>query len=257
MTRNGKIARLSCWIRDQLNGRLQNGEQGVKLLKWLNGLPEVQKVLGEDFSGRPINEQNLSEWKQGGYEDWLRHQDTLAWVRALAEESGDLEEEAGDLSVADLLSTPLAVALGHCMHELTAGAQNDPGQRKELLAVARELTELRRSDHTADRLRIDNERWEAERQEKANKELEKMRHEIEAAETYVEVVMDEVKRQHEAKAKAGTLSPGEEEKFQALLAIVAEGERSRQALARRIAPFAGDQTESNSIKPNQTNASKT
>src|SRR5450759_2382498 len=179
MTRTGKIARLPCSIRELLNRRLRDGEQGVKLMKWLNGIPEVQEVLAEEFGGRPVNEQNLSEWKQGGFEDWLRHEKTREWVRALAEESGDLGEEAGDVSVADLLSAPLAVALGRWINELTAGAQSDPGQRKELLAVARELAELRRSDHGAERLRIDRERWEDEQQEKHNKEIEKLRGEAE------------------------------------------------------------------------------
>src|SRR5712691_10327672 len=107
MTRNGKIARLPYSIRDLLNQRLHNGEQGAKLVEWLNGLPKVQEVLTEEFGGRPISEQNLSEWKQGGFDDWLRHQQTRAWVRALADESADLKEEAGDFSVADWLSTPL------------------------------------------------------------------------------------------------------------------------------------------------------
>jgi hypothetical protein len=175
MTRNGKIARLPYSIRDLLNRRLHNGEQGVKLMKWLNGLPEVKEVLAEEFGGRPISEQNLSEWKQGGFEDWLRHQEARAWVRTLADESGELEEEAGDFSVADLLSPPLAVAIGRWIHDAAARAQNDPEQRKALLAIAREVAELRRSDHTAERLRIERERWDAEQQEKKNEQLEKLK----------------------------------------------------------------------------------
>jgi hypothetical protein len=61
MTRNGKIARLTRPIRDELNRRLQDGEPGVRLVAWLNGLPETQKILQVDFGGRPISEQNLSE----------------------------------------------------------------------------------------------------------------------------------------------------------------------------------------------------
>jgi hypothetical protein len=69
--------------------------------------------------------------------------------------------------------------------------------------------------------------------------------------------MPEVKRRHEAKVKAGTVSPDDEEEFQALLAKVAEWERSREAWRTpRIAPPVGDQTESNSIKPNQTRAKR-
>ncbi len=256
MTRTGKIARLPYSIRDLLNRRLHNGEQGVKLMKWLNEIPKVQEVLAEEFGGRPISEQNLSEWKQGGFEDWLRHQETRAWVRTLADESADLEEEAGDLSVADWLSAPLAVALGRWIHDVAAGAKNDPMQRGALLAVAREVTELRRCDHGAERLRIDRERWEAEQQETSNKELEKLWGQIEAAEAYVRFLMAETKRQHKAKVAAGTLSPDEEAQFQAILAKFVEWEHSRQALTPRFAPFA-HQNGSNSIQPNQTNANTT
>src|ERR1700674_3902303 len=103
MTRNGKIARLPYSVRNILNRRLHNGEQGVKLMKWLNGRPKVQEVLAEEFGGRPISEQNLSEWKQGGFEDWLRHQEAREWVQKLADESADLKKIAGDLPGGDWL----------------------------------------------------------------------------------------------------------------------------------------------------------
>ncbi len=66
MTRIGKIARLPHELREELNRRLQDGEPGAELVGWLNELPEVQTVLAEHFAGRPITEQNLSEWKTGG-----------------------------------------------------------------------------------------------------------------------------------------------------------------------------------------------
>src|SRR5713101_951139 len=43
LSRNGKIARLPLAIRQELNRRLQNGEQGKKLVAWLNALPEVRQ----------------------------------------------------------------------------------------------------------------------------------------------------------------------------------------------------------------------
>jgi hypothetical protein len=71
MTRTGKIARLPREIREQLNRRLQDGEPGKKLVEWLNSLPEVKAALNTQFGGRRVSEQNLSEWKAGGYRDWL------------------------------------------------------------------------------------------------------------------------------------------------------------------------------------------
>jgi hypothetical protein len=210
MSRVGKIARLPYVIRDILNERLRNGEQGTKVVKWLNRLPEVKEVLAGEFGGRPINEQNLTEWKQGGYNDWLRHQETRAWVRRLADESADLEGDAGDFSVADWLSTPVAIVIGRWILEAEAGEKNDPKQRAAFLAAARELTELRRCDHRAERLRIDRERWETEQQDRQNKELETLRRKTHAAEAFAHFLQADAKCQHEKKIAAGTLSPHDE-----------------------------------------------
>ena len=48
MSRTGKIARLPKEIREQLNRRLEDGETGVEVSTWLNGLPECQKLVAED-----------------------------------------------------------------------------------------------------------------------------------------------------------------------------------------------------------------
>jgi hypothetical protein len=84
MARIGKIARLPKAVRAQLNTRLQDGAEGKQIVHWLNSLPEVKDVLAEKFEGRPINEQNLTNWRQGGYEDWLAHQEILALAAKLA-----------------------------------------------------------------------------------------------------------------------------------------------------------------------------
>ena len=176
---------------------------------------------------------------------------------APAFEHPDLEKIAGDFSVADWLSAPVGVALGRWIHEVAAGAQNDPEQRKALLAIAREVAELRRSDHTAERLRIERERWDAEQEEKQNEELEKLRAKANVAEVYTRLLATDAKREYEAKLKAGPLSPEEEAKFQAIFAKFAKVERSQKALTPRITPVGGNQTGSNPIKPNQTDANKT
>jgi hypothetical protein len=69
--RNGKIAKLPLQIRDELNTRLFKGEPANRLVDWLNAQPAVIGILQTCFEGRPISEQNISEWKQGGYFEWL------------------------------------------------------------------------------------------------------------------------------------------------------------------------------------------
>src|SRR4051812_1233324 len=88
-TRNGKIARLPREVRDELNGRLLEGEPGNYLVNWLNEKTEVKEVLARDFEGRSITEQNLSEWKLGAFEDWRRHQESLEVTERVFEEAGD------------------------------------------------------------------------------------------------------------------------------------------------------------------------
>jgi hypothetical protein len=90
MTRTGKIARLPKAVRDQLNKNLEDGVPGVRLVDWLNSLPEVQQVLMDQFDGRGINESNLSEWKTGGFLDWQARRDMLLHAQELAEEAEDL-----------------------------------------------------------------------------------------------------------------------------------------------------------------------
>jgi hypothetical protein len=68
----GKIGHLPYEIRCQLGRAIHNGVPGVRLVAWLNSLPEVQAILSRDFGGRPIKEQNLSKWKARGYPDWLQ-----------------------------------------------------------------------------------------------------------------------------------------------------------------------------------------
>ena len=88
ITRIGKIGRLPRQVRNELNRRLLEGEPGITLVDWLNGQPSVKAVLDRWFGGRPVTEQNLSEWKQGGFEDWQRQEEARAWVRELGEGRG-------------------------------------------------------------------------------------------------------------------------------------------------------------------------
>ncbi len=65
--RNGKIARLPESIRAELNQRLRDGHTSCLILPWLNSLPEVQRILAQFFSSKPITKSNLSAWRQGGF----------------------------------------------------------------------------------------------------------------------------------------------------------------------------------------------
>lgn len=173
MTRKGKIARLPRHIRHELNRRLDDGEQGKDLVQWLNRLEPVKKMLATDFEGRPVNEQNLTEWKQGGFLDWQRQQEACERVRSLVELSDDLDDATNEQTIADRLAVALAA-------ELAAEAQarleqtSDPAERWRYLCEAlRHLSDLRQGDHDAARAAIEKERlsFESARFEREEKNI--------------------------------------------------------------------------------------
>src|SRR5438128_1617417 len=75
--RNGKVARLPKAIRDQINLLLRDGLSYRAIIK----------KLGDDARELTLN--NLSEWKRGGYVDWLEE---LHWAEQLrAQQESALE----------------------------------------------------------------------------------------------------------------------------------------------------------------------
>jgi hypothetical protein len=65
--RTGKIASLPYALRTQLNEKLRDGVKYNVIIAWL----ESNDVFG-------LNEQNLTNWFQGGYKDWEKDQERLA-----------------------------------------------------------------------------------------------------------------------------------------------------------------------------------
>lgn len=153
MTRTGKIARLPRRLREELNHRLDDGEQGATLVAWLNAHEAVRRVLDRDFGGRPITEQNLSDWRQGGFIEWQKHQDACDWVRTLAGDADHLADESGIMPISDRLSSMVALSLGKLIPALTADALASPDKREDFWHLLRELARLRRDDFEATRVR--------------------------------------------------------------------------------------------------------
>jgi hypothetical protein len=173
-TRNGKIARLPLYIRNELNRRLQDGEPGVTLVGWLNGRKDVQEVLQEEFGGRAVTEQNLSEWKQGGYEDWLRHEEARAFVQNLAEQSDELDETADGLEISDRFASVLAAEMTR-LAELLLERETDPEKRwQRLREIHRELSQLRHDDHRAVRTLIKRESWKRQTERVDEERLQRL-----------------------------------------------------------------------------------
>ena len=158
--RIGKIARLPKPVRDELNHRLENGADGPELLAWLNALPEVQKVLVERFSGRPLTKHNLSDWRRGGYADWVDTRTGRVQWHELIERGCALDQKRTGSNGPDVtayLGTILVAELAEALDELHK--MKDSKQRwKVLQMISRALARLR-NEHSRDkRIRL----WEAQ-----------------------------------------------------------------------------------------------
>jgi hypothetical protein len=224
MTRNGKIARLPREVRDQLNRRLADGEPGTRLVAWLNALPEVQALLTREFNGRAISEQNLSEWKQGGYRDWLARQEALEQARELAADASELAA-ATDGLLADHLATVVTARYAAALAGWNGEATEEFRRKlRALRGLCQDIVELRRGDHSAARLELERERLAREREQT----------EEDLVEHFKRWVQDPKVRDWVCQA---WLSPEERDR--------------RLRLIFGIEPSPAE-PESNSIKPNQT-----
>ena len=148
----GKIGRLPESIRDELNLRLSNGESGVSLIAWLNSLEAVQRLIAEQFDGKPITDGNLSQWTQRGYRHWLLQRDALAVARETIGAAKQLNVVShGEFtdSLAAILTARYAALVADCGPE-----PDDEEGLARLRALCMDLMRLRRGDHSYRRVRI-------------------------------------------------------------------------------------------------------
>ena len=164
MQRKGKIARLPIALRTELNQRLANNEDGAKLLNWLNAIPGVPAMLATDFAGEPITKQNLYEWRQGGFLEWETQQEMFDEARVLATNAGPVSATTNH----DLAEQLAAVIAGK-FASLLAGWDGTEdlafdAKLRVLTKFNQNLAVLRRANHSAARLRMDQAPYKREEQ---------------------------------------------------------------------------------------------
>src|SRR6266446_3318986 len=76
--RNGKVARLPVELRDQINRLLDDGVPYKTIIE----------KLGD--AGKHLNEDNLTNWRHGGFQDYIRAQAINERARAQIEVAADL-----------------------------------------------------------------------------------------------------------------------------------------------------------------------
>jgi len=172
MTRIGKIARLPAKVREELNTKLDDGQEGPALLDWLNALPEAQTSLKENFQGAPITKQNLSEWRLGGFREWQIRRELLDQALQLAEGADEMEK-AVDTA---LLPGKLAAALAARYAALLNGWDGEPDEKFEaqlriLCGLNRDIALLQKTMHQAVQQKREMQKAEDQADRRENEEL--------------------------------------------------------------------------------------
>jgi len=91
---------------------------------WLHSLPEVLTILDQKWGEEPISPNNISQWRLGGYQDWLKRNDKVFALRTLSDYSLKLAQAAGG----SISEGAAAIAGGKILEliEKAAEAENTP-----------------------------------------------------------------------------------------------------------------------------------
>jgi hypothetical protein len=122
-----------------------------------------------DFEGRPISEHNLSEWKNGGYQNWEADQQALEAVTSLMEGAQGLQKAAKD-DLGDRLALVLAAKMAVEIRRLDS-VPDGPEKAKVWRELRTSLLALRRGDLNGQKLRLEREKYaELLRQQQAEEQ---------------------------------------------------------------------------------------
>lgn len=146
--RNGKIARLPAAVREEINERLERCERGPQLLAWLNALPAVQKFVRSQCGGQPISLHNLSQWRMGGFQDWLTKRDFFDDVEAAKDLAAEKGKKEDVLPLIDQTATVLAARFaGLLMHWDGKCGKVFQAKARVLSGMCRGIVQLQREAH--------------------------------------------------------------------------------------------------------------
>ena len=144
--RMGKIAGLPVQIRDQINHLIQDGVPYHVIIDKLQS-PDAPPL------SCAITENNLSDWKDGGYQDWLDDQFWRDEMRTRHETFSGLLNGADPIQLPEGGLQLAAIGLCELLRDLsTSGAGGDPDPDKYVRA-ANSLARLSRSILTLQKYR--------------------------------------------------------------------------------------------------------
>lgn len=132
--RKGKVAHLPAAIRENINRMLYDGKTGKQIIAWLDA--EATRSSGASYD---ISDSNISQWRAGGYQDWLKDEAQIERIRQRAELSLRMAQAAGG----SLAQSIVARIAGDIDEKLDCLTQEDMDKLQPILATVLEAEKMR------------------------------------------------------------------------------------------------------------------
>lgn len=149
---------------------MRDGQKTKQILEWLNPLAEAKIVWEREFEGVPCSAQNLSEWRLGGYKDFLRERERLDALESLTDFAVELAEKSGT----GLADGAAAIIAGQIVSSFEQIAEEEGGLSLDKAAfaiaalrdgnLASKKLELARDKHELSEKKAELDREKFERQ---------------------------------------------------------------------------------------------
>lgn len=169
----GKIGSLPASIREEVNRRLHDGQTAAEICDWLNAEEAVLKILDEKWNEQPISPQNLSEWRKGGFQIYLRNRSRAEHLKTLTDRSISLVDS---VAVGKLTGAAQRIVAGQFLDLLESVDEGDAiGLIEALGELTRSIDRTEKNEIARTKLSL-NERQVEQRQ--AELELNREKFEV-------------------------------------------------------------------------------
>lgn len=139
-----------------------DGESSRTLLQWLNATPEAAKIWEREFEGVVASAQNLSEWRAGGYKEWMERKERVENLKTLSSFAHDLTRAGGSIAdgAASILSGQILEALEQAGNLCVTGGCDDAEKNPNdgLAKMASAIASLQNAGTARSKLDLDKKR---------------------------------------------------------------------------------------------------
>ena len=151
MARTGKIARLPKTLRDQVNAALRDGATASRVIELLTAAKAGGATNGDGSEIDLPNDQNITNWREGGYAEWCKEQERLDDMRIKREfamdvvkqnEGGKIHEAGLNLAASQIFEVLQDFDIAALKERLAEDPENFIGVVRALSGITKEAREF-------------------------------------------------------------------------------------------------------------------